>query len=207
MRKFQFPHFSARRADARGVSRIAVFLGNPGAQYENTRHNAGFMVAAEVERKTGARINKLKFRSLTATAELGGERVLLLKPQTFMNLSGEAAREAMSFYKLPLDRVIVVSDDIALGLGALRIRRSGSSGGHNGLRDIIAKCGGEEFTRVRIGVGAPPDAGWDVIDWVLSRFDNADMAALGETLTRAVSAIETIISSGADAAMNTFNRT
>jgi PTH1 family peptidyl-tRNA hydrolase len=164
------------------------------------------MASRVVEERTGARIDRLRFHALTALTDLGGERVLLLKPQTFMNLSGDAAREAMSFYKLPTDRLIVVSDDIALGLGALRVRPSGSAGGHNGLRDIIAKCGGEGFARVRIGVGAPPDGGYEVIDWVLSRFDESDMTALGGALERAASAVETIISSGTEKAMNDFNR-
>jgi PTH1 family peptidyl-tRNA hydrolase len=182
-----------------------VFLGNPGERYAKTRHNAGFMAARAVEERTGARIDRLKFHALTAATELGGERVLLLKPQTFMNLSGDAVREAMGFYKLATDRLIVVSDDIALELGALRVRPSGSAGGHNGLRDIIAKCGGEGFARVRIGVGAPPDDGYEVADWVLSRFDEADIRKLGGVLERAASAVETIITSGVERAMNNFN--
>jgi PTH1 family peptidyl-tRNA hydrolase len=164
------------------------------------------MAADVAQRKTGTNIDRLKFKSLTAIAEMGGARVMLLKPQTFMNLSGDAVREAMGFYKLPLDRVVAVSDDFTLALGALRVRRSGSSGGHNGLRDIISKCGGEGFPRVRIGVGAPPESAVDAAEWVLSRFDGADKDVIGGAAERAVGAIEMIISSGVDSAMNAFNR-
>jgi PTH1 family peptidyl-tRNA hydrolase len=202
MRKFQFPLFSSRKSASAGW--IVVFLGNPGARYADTRHNAGFMVARKVSDALGARVNNIKFRSLTALTVWGGERALLMCPQTYMNLSGEAVREAMSFYKIPLERVITVSDDIALELGALRVRRSGSSGGHNGLRDIIAKCGGEGFPRVRVGVGAPPE-GWEVIDWVLSKFTDAELKALDGTLSRAKDAVEAIITLGADRAMNMYN--
>ncbi|MDR1299133.1 MAG: aminoacyl-tRNA hydrolase [Oscillospiraceae bacterium] len=184
---------------------MAVFLGNPGRQYDGTRHNAGFMAAEKAEEAAGARIDRLRFRSLTALAALGGERVLLQKPQTFMNLSGDAVWEAMSFYKIPLGNIIVVSDDIALPLGALRIRGAGSSGGHNGLKDIMAKCGGEGFPRVKIGVGAPPENGGDVLDWVLSKFSSADIEAIDAVLERAVLAVEKIISSGVERAMNEFN--
>ncbi|MDR1588641.1 MAG: aminoacyl-tRNA hydrolase [Oscillospiraceae bacterium] len=206
MRKFPFLRFSDRRSGGAGVGWLVVFLGNPGERYAKTRHNAGFMAARVVEERTGARIDRLKFHALTAVTELGGERVLLLKPQTFMNLSGDAAREAMRFYKLAADRLIVVSDDAALRLGALRVRPSGSAGGHNGLRDIIDKCGGDGFARVRIGVGAPPETGRDMMDWVLSRFEESDMPELGDALERAASAVEAIISRGAEKAMNDFNR-
>ncbi|MDR2665419.1 MAG: aminoacyl-tRNA hydrolase [Oscillospiraceae bacterium] len=202
MRKFPFPRFSVERA---GVSWIVVFLGNPGRKYAGTRHNAGFMAAEKAESATRARIDRVKFRSVTAIASMGGERVLLQKPHTFMNLSGSAVWEAMCFYKIPLGHVVAVSDDIALPVGALRIRGSGSSGGHNGLKDIIAKCGGEAFPRVRIGVGAPPANGADVLDWVLSRFSDADIKILDAVFERAVSAVGTIITSGVERAMNEFN--
>ena len=151
------------------VSWIAVFLGNPGAQYANTRHNAGFLTADSVEKNTGVKINRMKFSSLTATAMLGGRQVFLMKPQTFMNLSGGAVRQAMRYYRVPLSNVIAVSDDVSLPIGKLRIRRSGSAGGHNGLKDIIAKCGGDGFPRIKIGVGSPPHADYDIVDWVLSK--------------------------------------
>jgi PTH1 family peptidyl-tRNA hydrolase len=150
------------------VEWIVVFLGNPGAKYTRTRHNAGFMTADLFSEKTDVKIDRLKFRALTAAAELGGCRVLLLKPQTYMNLSGDAVGQAMRFHKVPLERVLVVSDDVSLPIGKLRIRRSGSAGGHKGLADIIQKCGGEEFPRIKIGVGEPPHPDYDMADWVLS---------------------------------------
>jgi len=190
---------------AAGVGWIVVFLGNPGDKYVRTRHNAGFMAAGEMEKRAGVRINRLKFKALTAVADIGGARVLLMKPQTYMNLSGGAVQEAMKFYKVPLERVIAVSDDVSLPLGKLRIRRSGSAGGHNGLKDIIAKCGGEGFPRVKIGVGAPPNPEMDMADWVLSSFTPSEMAVMAEAARRAAEAVEVIICRGIDAAMNTYN--
>jgi PTH1 family peptidyl-tRNA hydrolase len=190
---------------ASGVGWIVAFLGNPGDKYAKTRHNAGFMAAGEMEKRAGVRINRLKFKALTATAEFNGERALLLKPQTYMNLSGGAVQEAMKFYKVPLERVIAVSDDVTLPLGKLRIRRSGSAGGHNGLKDIISKCGGEEFPRIKIGVGAPANPEMDMADWVLSPFTSSEMAVMAEAARRAAEAVEVIITRGVDAAMNTYN--
>ena len=141
-----------------GVDWIVVFLGNPGEKYKNTRHNAGFMAAEAVEARTEARIDRLKFKALTGMAQVGQKRLFLMKPQTYMNLSGQAVREAMAFYKVPLERVLVVSDDVTLPLGKLRIRREGSAGGHNGLKDIIARCGGEGFPRIK-SASAPRKTG------------------------------------------------
>ncbi len=183
---------------------LVVFLGNPGARYEGTRHNAGFMTADAFAGQHGAAIDRLRFRSLTGVCEAGGQRLLLMKPQTYMNLSGDAVCEAQRFYKLPLEHVLVVSDDVTLPLGKLRVRRGGSAGGHNGLKDIIAKCGGDGFPRVKIGVGAPPE-GYDMVDWVLSAFSGKDAETMGEAVIRAASAVEAVISEGVDAAMNRFN--
>ena len=187
------------------VSWITVFLGNPGARYENTRHNAGFLAAGSVEKNTGIKINRIKFNSLTAIATLGGQRVFLMKPQTFMNLSGGAVRQAMHFFKVPLHNVITVSDDVTLPIGKLRIRRSGSAGGHNGLKDIIAKCGGEGFPRIKVGVGSPPHEDYDTADWVLSKLSGEDEKLISEATTRAATALETIIEHGVDAAMAEYN--
>jgi len=187
------------------VSWIIVFLGNPGPRYDHTRHNAGFLTAAAVEKNAGVRINKVKFKSLTSIALLEHERVFLMKPQTYMNLSGDAVRQAMSFYKTPLSNVIVISDDAALPVGKLRVRRRGSSGGHNGLKDIIAKCGGEEFPRIKIGVGNPPHADYDLADWVLSKLSSADEKLLTEAASNAASAINAVIKDGVDSAMEKFN--
>ena len=187
------------------VSWIVVFLGNPGTKYAGTRHNVGFMTADVIERACGAKINKLKYKALTGTCILGGQQALLMKPQTFMNLSGDAVRQAMSFYKIPLANVIAVSDDVALPAGKLRVRAQGSHGGHNGLRDIIAKCGGEGFARVKIGVGTPPHADYDMADWVLSKPVGEDAKSITAAIERAAKAVETIIASGAERAMNEFN--
>ena len=192
------------RRDA-AASWIIVFLGNPGARYENTRHNTGFLTADAVAKNAGVRINRLKFNSLTAQAALGGQRVLLMKPQTYMNLSGGAVRQAMNFCKVPLGNVIAVSDDVSLPAGKIRIRRSGSAGGHNGLKDIIEKCGGEGFPRIKIGVGAPPHEDYDMAGWVLEKLSGADGKIIVAATLRAAKALETIIKSGVEAAMGEYN--
>lgn len=187
------------------VSWIVVFLGNPGPKYANTRHNVGFMTADILGKALGARIDRLKFKALTAVCRIGETQVLLMKPQTYMNLSGDAAQEAMRFYKVPLERVLVVADDTALPVGKLRIRRSGSAGGHNGLKDIIAKCGGEAFPRIKIGVGAPSHPDYDLADWVLGTFAGKDSDLIGETVRLAAKAVETVITDGVDKAMSMYN--
>ncbi len=187
------------------VSWIVVFLGNPGPKYNGTRHNAGFLTADAFEKSRNVRINRLKFHALTALCDMGDEKRLLMKPQTFMNLSGNAVSEAMKFYKIPTDHILVVSDDISLPVGKIRVRRSGSAGGHNGLKDIIAKCGGEGFPRIKIGVGAPPHPDYDVADWVLSTFKDKDAEIMGEAAKAAADAIPVLINEGADAAMAKFN--
>ena len=187
------------------VSWIAVFLGNPGARYEKTRHNAGFMTADVIGKSVGIKINRLRFNSLSAIAVLCGQRVFLMKPQTYMNLSGSAVRQAISFYKVPLNNVITVSDDVSLPAGKLRIRRSGSAGGHNGLKDIIAKCGGEEFPRIKIGVGAPPHKDYDIMDWVLAKLAGEDEKIITDAAARAAAALEMIIKKGVEAAMAEYN--
>lgn len=188
-----------------GVQWLMVFLGNPGPKYAGTRHNAGFMAADHAEKATGVRINKLKFSALTATADIAGQKVFFMKPQTFMNLSGDAVRQAMAFYKVPLDHILVLSDDVALPVAKLRIRRDGSHGGHNGLRDIIAKCGGSGFPRVKIGVGSPPHPDYDMADWVLGTFKDKDAADMEKASEQAFKAACEIIENGIDKAMNKFN--
>jgi len=187
------------------VSWLAVFLGNPGLRYENTRHNAGFITADLIADKIGVKINRARFSSLTATIKLGGQQVLMLKPQTYMNLSGNPVRQAMRYYKLPLDRVVVISDDVSLPEGKLRVRRRGSAGGHNGLKDIIKKCGGEEFLRIRIGVGAPPHSEYDMADWVLSKLSKDDKKVIDDAALQAAAALEMIIMRGIEPAMAEFN--
>jgi len=187
------------------VSWIAVFLGNPGLRYENTRHNAGFITADIIAKEVGAKVNRVKFSALSAIVKLGGEQVLILKPQTYMNLSGNPVRQAMKYYKVPISNVIVTSDDVSLPAGKLRVRRRGSAGGHNGLKDIIAKCGGEDFPRIRIGVGEPPHEEYDMADWVLSKLSVEDKKLVSDTAMKAAAALELIIMQGTDAAMAKFN--
>ena len=188
-----------------GVSWLIVFLGNPGPRYEMTRHNAGFMAADAMAKEKNVNINKARFKALTATCDIGGESVLLMKPQTFMNLSGDAVAQAARFYKIPPEHVIVVSDEISLPIGKLRIRTKGSAGGHNGLKDIIAKLGTDAFPRIRIGVDAPPHPDYDMADWVLSSFKNQDAEDMLAAAARAAQAAQCYITQGADRAMNRFN--
>jgi PTH1 family peptidyl-tRNA hydrolase len=195
------------KSSSGGPRWIAVFLGNPGKQYEKSRHNAGFMTASLLEEQERIRINRLRFNSLTALSRLGGERLLLMKPQTYMNLSGKAVAQAAAFYKIPPERLVVICDDTALAAGVLRIRAKGSSGGHNGLKSIIAALGTEEFPRIKIGVGSPPDAqGEDVlVNWVLGRANGKDAEAINDALLRAADALRLLISQGVSQAMNKFN--
>ena len=188
-----------------GVKWLVVFLGNPGPKYECTRHNAGFMAADALAKDKGIKINRSRFKALTATVDLGGESVLLMKPQTYMNLSGEAVIQAVKFYKIAPDHVIVVSDEMSLPIGKLRIRTKGSAGGHNGLKNIIAHLGTDSFPRIRIGVGAPPHPDYDVADWVLSVFRNKDAEEMAEATKRAAEAVECYVLHGPERAMNRFN--
>ena len=188
-----------------GVEWIVVFLGNPGPKYELTRHNAGFMAADECEKELGVSINLSRFKALTARTRLDGHGLLLLKPQTYMNLSGEAAAPAASFYKVPPERVIVVSDDVSLPVGKLRVRTKGSSGGHNGIKSLISCLGTDAFPRVKIGVGAPEHPQHEMIDWVTGRFSSADEQIMRLAASRAWQAVRCYILEGAEKAMNVFN--
>lgn len=189
-----------------GVQWLVVFLGNPGPRYAGTRHNAGFQAGDALAKKRGVQIDRLRFRALTAQCALGGARVLLMKPQTFMNLSGEAVGQAAKFYKIPPERVLVVSDEVSLPVGRLRVRMKGSAGGHNGLKNIIAHLGTDAFPRIRIGVGAPPHPDYDMADWVLGTFQNADAERMAEAAQRAADACECYIREGAQRAMNLYNQ-
>lgn len=191
---------------SRSVSWLAVFLGNPGLRYEGTRHNAGFMAADALARKKNVSINRARFRALTATCPIGDETVMLMKPQTYMNLSGEAVGQAARFYKIPADHVLVVSDDITLPIGALRIRTKGSAGGHNGLKNIISVLGTEEFPRIRLGVGTPPHPDYDTVDWVLSVFRDQDAVDMAAAAARAADAVECFIAQGPEKAMNLYSQ-
>ncbi len=186
---------------------IIACLGNPGAKYARTRHNAGFLAADVLERELDVKINKLKYKSLTAVCTIGTESVLLMKPQTYMNLSGEAIGEAARFYKIDPVHIIVLSDEMHIPAGKLRIRQKGSSGGHNGLKSVIAHLGTEEFPRIRIGVGepGPVEAGDEVIDWVVGSVPREDMKRIEQAAERAAEAAVCYIRDGADTAMNRFN--
>ena len=188
-----------------GADWIVVFLGNPGPKFAGTRHNAGFMTADKCEKATGAKIIKARFKALTAQTKVGGQSVLLMKPQTFMNLSGDAVIEAAKYYKVPAERVLVISDDVSLPTGKLRIRTKGSAGGHNGLKSIIARLGTEAFPRVKIGVGAPPHPDYDMADWVLGTFKNQDAEDMDAAAARAWEAVESYITEGPEKAMDRFN--
>lgn len=188
-----------------GAQWLAVGLGNPGDKYENTRHNVGFMTVDELARRLRIPVQKLKYKALTNLAEIGGQRVLLMKPVTYMNLSGEAVRQAADFYKIPPQRVLVISDDVSLPLGKLRIRSGGSAGGHNGLKSVIAQLGSDQFPRVKIGVGGKPHPDYDMADWVLSKFSGEDKKAIDQAVGRAADAVETLLREGPERAMNRFN--
>ena len=189
-----------------GAEWIFVFLGNPGPRYEGTRHNAGFMVGEVFAKRLGLRINRARWRALTCTAELAGKKVLFMFPQTLMNLSGEAVGPAAKFYKLPPERVLVFSDEMALPPGSVRVRPSGSAGGHNGLKSGIAALGSENFPRIRRGGGEPPHPDYDTADWVLGAPKGKDAELFAQAAERAADAAECYISEGPERAMNKYNR-
>ena len=187
------------------VTWLVVGLGNPGDQYENTRHNAGFRVVDELADRGDFPVQRLKFHALTNTAVIGGQGVLVMKPVTYMNLSGEAVGEAARFYKLPPDHVLVISDDVDLPLGKLRLRKGGSAGGHNGLKSIIQHLGTDQFPLLKVGVGGKPHPDYDMADWVLGKLQGEDKKAMDEAARRAAQAVECLLSQGMDKAMNQYN--
>jgi len=188
-----------------GPDWLVVGLGNPGDRFAETRHNVGFQVADEIAERKNVPIQRLKYKALTNTTEFGGTRILLMKPVTYMNLSGEAVGEAARFFKVPPERVLVISDDVSLPLGKLRIRRSGSAGGHNGLKNIIQHLGTDQFPRLKVGVGEKPHPDYEMADWVLSKFAGEDRRRMEETVKRAADAVEAILTLGVDEAMSRYN--
>ena len=194
------------RKPAGPVSWLIVGLGNMGDQYEHTRHNVGFEVVDEIADKLDVPVQRLKYKALTNTVTLAGEKVLLMKPVTFMNLSGEAVEQAASFYKVPSQRILVISDEVALPPGKLRIRASGSAGGHNGLKNIIAHLHSDQFPRIRVGVGNKPHPDYDMADWVLGRPAGEDRKAMDQAEKKAAEAIGVILEKGLDRAMEKYNR-
>lgn len=187
------------------ASWLVVGLGNPGDQYENTRHNAGFQVIDALADRGNFPVQRLKFHALTNTATVGGQGVLVMKPVTYMNLSGQAVGEAARFYKISPDHVLVISDDVDLPLGKLRIRKGGSAGGHNGLKSIIQHLGTDQFPRIKVGVGGKPHPDSDMADWVLSKFTGPDRQAMEAAIARAADAVTCLLSQGVDQAMARYN--
>lgn len=192
-------------APAGAVEYIIAGLGNPGTEYENTRHNVGFMTIDTLCEKYKVSCKKLKFKSLTCDVMITGKRCLIMKPSTFMNKSGEAVTEAMSFYKIPPERTIIVYDDISLEPGKMRIRRKGSDGGHNGIKNIIYLSGSDMFPRIKMGVGAKPHPDYNLADWVLGHFKKEDGEKLEQCFQNAVSALELMVAGKIDEAMNKYN--
>ena len=193
------------KRDGGGFTWLLVGLGNPGAKYESTRHNMGFLAVDKLAELEHFKFSKLRFKAWTAAAELGGEKVLVMKPQTYMNLSGESVGQAARFYKIPPEHVLVISDDISLPIGKLRIRGSGSAGGHNGLKNIIQHLGSDRFPRIKVGVGMPDNADYDIADWVTGRPMGDEQKPLMEALDKAVAAVPVLIRDGVDKAQNKFN--
>lgn len=191
---------------AGGIEYIIAGLGNPGPQYVNTRHNAGFLCIDKLAEEEGFAIDKVKFDALTADAEIGGHRCLLMKPQTYMNLSGNAVSKAAKFYKIPASHIIIIVDDISLAPGRMRIRRGGSAGGHNGLKSLISCLGTEEFPRVKLGVGAKPNPEYDLAEWVLGKFPPKDRELLEQAMSGGMEAVRLMVNGETDRAMSQFNR-
>ena len=184
---------------------IIAGLGNPGAEYANTRHNAGFMAIEALAQQLGVRVERAKFKSLTATATVGDQKILLMMPQTYMNNSGEAVREAMQFYKIPPERCLILFDDISLDVGAVRVRRKGSDGGQKGMKSIIFLTGSDQFPRIRLGIGAKPHPDADLAAHVLSHFSQADAKLMVQAAEKAAKAAQVLVTEGVDQASNRFS--
>ena len=197
--------FAKTTGPAGPVEYIIAGLGNPGSKYDGTRHNAGFMALDYIAEKAGATLDRVKFKGLCGFASIGGKKVLLLKPSTYMNLSGQSITEAMSFYKLPPEKVIILFDDISLEPGRMRIRLKGSDGGQNGMKNIIYLSGSDAFPRIKIGTGAKPSPQWDLADWVLSKFTPQEQKALDEAIEHANSSVALMVQGKSAEAMNQYN--
>ena len=187
------------------VEYLIVGLGNPDKKYENTRHNCGWLALDYIADKRGCKVNKIKYKSFVGECTIAGKRVMLMKPTTYMNNSGQAVTEAMRFYKLPPENVIVIFDDVSLDVGKMRIRQKGSDGGQKGMRSIIYLSGQDTFPRIKIGIGAKPDPRWELADWVLSRFSKEEMKTLETMFDNANEAVELMVNGRIDRAMNLYN--
>ena len=184
---------------------LIVGLGNPGREYERTRHNVGWRALELLAQQAGWKIDRARFRGLTRSCTLAGQRVLLLKPETYMNASGEAVQLAAMYYKIPIDRILILSDDISLPVGKIRVRAEGSAGGHNGLKSVISRLGSQDFPRIRIGVGAKPHPDFDLADWVLSTFSPEEEKALTPAIEHAAAAALELIRNGPQSAAAKYN--
>ena len=200
-----FKKIESEKTPQAPIDFIIAGLGNPGTQYEDTRHNCGFMAVEILAEQCSVQMKKLRFKSLTAEAEIAGRRCLLMKPTTFMNNSGDAIEEAARFYKIPSENVLIIYDDIALDVGRLRIRGKGSDGGHNGIKSIILRLNTDVFPRIRVGVGKKPHPDYDLADWVLSRFTKAEGELLLPALNNAAEAAKLIAQGKLNEAMNKYN--
>ena len=184
---------------------LVVGLGNPEKKYTLTRHNSGFLCVDELAEKFGFKINKLKFKAVIADTVINSHRVIVMKPQTYMNNSGEAVKEAADFYKIPPEKIIIIFDDISLDVGKLRIKRKGTDGGHNGIKSIVGHLGSTNFPRIKLGVGKKPNPDYDLADWVLSEFKKDEAAPLKQAIDNACDALVLMLDGEIDEAMNRFN--
>lgn len=195
----------SKESGSSAIDYIIVGLGNPGREYENTRHNCGFDAVDKLAQDVGCQVKKLRFKSLTGECRIGSSKCLIMKPSTYMNLSGEAVVQAINFYKIDPSKVIVIFDDISLDAGKMRIRMKGSDGGHNGMKNIIYLTGSDMFPRIKVGVGKKPHPDYDLKDWVLGRFSASDRKLVDEVLEKTVEAVKLMVEDKASEAMQRFN--
>ena len=200
-----FEKWKTNRSPSGAPEFLIVWLGNPGPKYEFTRHNAGFLCMDLLAQQLGVKIDRIKFKSVVADVAIEGSRCILMKPQTFMNNSGEAVRDAANFYKIPPEHIIILFDDISLPPGKLRIRRKGSDGGHNGIKSILYLLGSDQFPRIKLGVGAKPRPDYDLADWVLSTFQKDELSRMKEAMEKACEAVPLLVREETDRAMNLYN--
>ena len=199
-------HFFRKSRPVTGTPEFIVAgLGNPGNKYEATRHNTGFVFIDMLADKYSLKVNKIKFKAVTAIADIAGRKCLVMKPQTFMNESGQSIREAASFYKIPPENIIIIFDDVSLDCGKMRIRRKGTDGGHNGIKSIIYHLRSDNFPRIKLGVGKKPHPDYDLADWVLSDFSKDEAALMRNAAGEAIEALELMVNGEIDEAMSKFN--
>lgn len=200
-----FKQIEGEKKEKKPITNIIVGLGNPGEKYALTRHNTGFLALDYISQKQNVKIDRVKFSSLCTECEIGDKRVLLMQPQTFMNESGRAVKQAVDFYKIDPQNVIVIFDDISLDVGKMRIRKKGSDGGHNGIKSIVSNIGSCDFPRIKVGIGAKPNPEYDLADWVLSKFSKDEQKILFEKFDCVFDAVKLMLASEIDKAMNLYN--